>query len=330
VTAQTSGAWLLAMGPALFLLLVHLVWVIRADRKFEEAALEASVRRAESLERWKREGRVVAPREGTARYSLPLRASGHPVTALMWKNLSMTLREDRPSMFLALAVFLLVSGTIGAVSGGLEGASSMLFGLGASCLVALIFFGPQWIRNDLRADLPRLSVLRSFPLSGATLMTGEVLSSALVLSVYQSVLVLITAGGALGSTRLGIPPGMTLSGTAVLLLVLPVLNVVAMGIQNAGALLFPGWVRSQVRPGGVEALGQHMVSGAVGLILLVIGALPATAVGYGLVLLLYGSLGAVAVIPGTLLAMGALVLEAFLLLDWLGSRFDALDPSQIV
>lgn len=329
VMATTLSTWAHAMVPALALLGMHLIWVIRADRAFEESALEASQRRAELMERWRREGRPAIPQEGRVRLSLPLKPSGHPIPALVWKNLIKTIREDRPSMLFAAVVVLVVGAAIGLVGDGREGAASILFALGASWVVLLVFFGPQWIRNDLRADLSRLSVLRTFPMSGATLMTGEVISSAVVLSIYQLMLLAVTAGGALGATRLGLPPGQVVLGLAVAVFVVPALNVVAMGIQNGGALLFPSWVRSDMRPGGVEALGQHLISGTLCLLLLVVAALPPAVIGYVIALLLYPSWGSAALVPATLLAVAGLLLEAFLLLDWLGGRFDSLDLSEL-
>jgi len=329
VMATTLSPWAHAMVPALALLGLHLIWVIRADRAFEEAALEASQRRAELMERWRREGRPAIPQEGRVRLSLPLSPSGHPIPALVWKNLSKTIREDRPSMLFAAVVVLVVGAAIGLVGDGREGAASILFALGASWVVLLVFFGPQWIRNDLRADLARLSVLRTFPVSGATLMTGEVISSAAVLSLYQLMLLAVTAGGALGATRLGLTPGHVVQALTVAVFVVPALNVVAMGIQNAGALLFPSWVRSDMRPGGVEALGQHLISGTLCLLLLVVAALPPAVIGYVIALLIYPSWGAAALVPATLLAVAGLLLEAFLLLDWLGGRFDSLDLSEL-
>ena len=113
--ATTLSTWAHAMVPALALLGLHLIWVIRADRAFEESALEASQRRAELMERWRREGRPAIPQEGRVRLSLPLNPSGHPIPALVWKNLLKTIREDRPSMLFAAVVVLVVGAAIGLV-----------------------------------------------------------------------------------------------------------------------------------------------------------------------------------------------------------------------
>jgi hypothetical protein len=66
--------------------------------------------------------------------------------------------------------------------------------------------GPQWIRNDLRGDLLKLDLLRSYPLRGASLVAAETASSALILTGLQLGLLVIAlagvSGGSGGSARL--------------------------------------------------------------------------------------------------------------------------------
>src|SRR3970040_109285 len=49
----------------------------------------------------------------------------------------------------------------------------------------LLVLGPQWVRNDLRTDLARLALLRSYPLQGRTVVGAETASSTAVLTVLQ-------------------------------------------------------------------------------------------------------------------------------------------------
>jgi hypothetical protein len=329
VTANTIQEWLRGMGPAVLLLLVHMGWVVSADRAFEEAAVEASARREALLDRWRREGRSASRQATSARLALPLQPSGHPVWALLWKNLTRALREERPSLFIAAMLLIVVAAAIGGAGGGAEGVYAVLFGLGASWIAVLVVFGPQWIRNDIRSDMSRLAVLRTLPVDGTTLMAGQVFSSAIVLTLYQLFLLIVTAIGALGSTHIGIRVNEAAVVALCAMLLLPALNVVAMGIQNGGALLYPGWVRSDLRPGGVEALGQHLLAGSVCLLLLVLAALVPCALGYGLALWIYPWIGLNAAVPGAAVACAAIGVEGFLLLDWLGGRFESLDLSNL-
>src|SRR5205814_9364812 len=59
--APTPAAWLHAVAPAGVLLILHYVWVIRADTAFEEAAAETSLQRARHLAA-RRSGESLLPR----------------------------------------------------------------------------------------------------------------------------------------------------------------------------------------------------------------------------------------------------------------------------
>ena len=79
-------------------------------------------------------------------------------------------------------------------------------------------------------------------------------------------------------------------------------------------------------PGGVEAMGQHFLTAGASLLLL-IGALAGpVAVGLGIAYAGWGRLGLWSLVPALVLTFSGLILELFLLLDWLGNRFERLDP----
>ncbi|HXI21263.1 MAG TPA: putative ABC exporter domain-containing protein, partial [Gemmatimonadales bacterium] len=61
LTASSIAQWALRFPVVLGLIGLHLLWIFRADRAFEEAALEASARRAALLERWRRHGSTASP-----------------------------------------------------------------------------------------------------------------------------------------------------------------------------------------------------------------------------------------------------------------------------
>ncbi len=124
----------------------------------------------------------------------------------------------------------------------------------------MLFVGPQWIRNDLRTDLARFDLLRSYPIPGASLVAAEVAGSAIVLTAIQLGLLAFAYLAFLGDEN----SPLTLSERSLILLAaavyLPPVNYIGMLIQNGGAVLFPAWVRSgPERAGGVEALGQNML-----------------------------------------------------------------------
>src|SRR5690348_7168661 len=52
--AQTTSEWFRAAGAALVIVLAQLIWVVRSDVAFEEAAVQASAERARRIDSWRR------------------------------------------------------------------------------------------------------------------------------------------------------------------------------------------------------------------------------------------------------------------------------------
>lgn len=328
--ATTMGEWLQGSAVAAGILGLHVLWVLRADRAFEDAALSASAHRAELVRRLRGTGHQV-PAAGTVPRSwFRLGRTGHPVGAIMWKNLTRLARATSPGL-LAAAV---VGGTFALALGLARRQESpfILMMVGTLALTwcgILALIGPLWVRADLRGDLPRLTLLKTWPLPGLQVMTGQVLSSALVLTAYQAVL------GAVGLVALGgvegtVPPvSLVAAAIPVVLAALFGVNMLAVGIQNGAALLYPSWVSSEIRPGGIEALGQQVLTTGVSLLLLaLLLAGPAMLAGAAL----YFSaeaLGSWAALPALLLGVIGMGIEAWLLLDWLGDLFERSDPGAV-
>lgn len=316
--------FLAALPAALLLLALHLLWVFRAKGRFEEAALEASARRAARQARSTTAGSMDTLSPALTQRSLPLADRGPAINAIVWKNLTRLLRSLSPSLLLAVAV-LAAGGLILGISrpGGSEAVATIAGTVALSWAGVLALFGPQWIRADLRADLNQLDQIRAWPLRGWQVMTGMVLSSALALWILE---VSLGAAGMLSlwsQGQLGRSAGLVLALSAVGAVALGGVSVVALGIQNGAALLYPTWVRTEIRPGGIEQMGQHLLTAGVSFLLLALFLLGPALVGGGTGYLLKPHLGAWALVPAGLAASAGLLLEAFLLLDWLGDRFEA-------
>jgi hypothetical protein len=160
-------------------------------------------------------------------------------------------------------------------------------------------------------------------------MTGQVLSSTIVLTALQ-----LTLGGtgllaliAGGDVNLPAPQLAALGLVAVA--VLAGINLAALCIQNGAALLYPAWVRTEIRPGGIEQMGQHLLTAGISLLLLALAVTGPLVAGGVTIYLLRPHLDLWAFLPGGLLAAAGLALESVLLLDWLGDRFEQLDPSVV-
>ena len=194
----------------------------------------------------------------------------------------------------------------------------------------LVVAGPLWVRFDLRHDLPRIDVLRALPLRGRDVVAAEIASSALLLTVFQWV---VLAAMLLATVRNASIP-LALADRAALgiafALLLPAVNAVSLTIQNAAALLFPGWVRLSAGPRGVEAMGQNMMSTVASFLILLVGlVLPAVAA-LAVIVALRPLLDLWSFIPAALAATAVALVELWPIVAWLGRVFEKTDSAAIV
>jgi ABC-2 type transport system permease protein len=330
--ATSFDAWLPAFLIALAVLGGHYLWLQRTDAAFEEAAAlqgeQAAARlaavRSGGLSRL-RFSRLDRPAR-LARPLLPLLPLGRPAYAVFWKNIVYMQRAIRPlAVIIAVALVLVMAGpavmSSDAPQQALHRVGSLLLLLSGAVLV----MAPMAVRNDLRMDLRHLEALRTYPLRGRDVVAAEIGAAALTILAVQlplAVMGVITLAAA-GTLSVGF-------GLLALLLavaVLPPLCALAVTIQNAIALLYPGWVRlGDHGSGGMEAIGQNLLTLAGSLLLLVLCAIPpllvAAAVGGPLVLL-----STTLALPAALLAAAAAVsAEVWFLFRWLGAVYDRTDP----
>ena len=328
LTATTVSAWASALWPALVLLVLHYVWVVRSDTAFEETAVAVSLQRARALSG--HQAGQPAASHTPIRVTPPLfRLSprGWPAGAILWKNLVAVARTRRVrNVALALAIggasVAVLSFDPNSTLAEVAGWFAVMWG------GAMIVIGPQWIRNDLRGDLLKLDLLRSYPLRGWSVVLSEVSASTLVLTVIQLDLLVIGYLAFLGN-HIMVP---TLEERTMLLLAafvfLPGVNLLGMLIQNGAALLYPAWVRLGTgHIGGVEALGQNVLMMVVHVALLGVTLFLPVAVGGGAFLLLRPAIDGWAALPATVLTLGTTAFEAALLVDWLGRLFERTDPA---
>jgi ABC-2 type transport system permease protein len=328
LAAHSPADWIQALWPALLLLVSHYVWVVRSDSAFEEAAAEVSLQKARALAERRR--LHSAPVAGRKRISAPLfrlSPSGWPAGAILWKNLvaATRTRRVRNGVIALTAAGIVVT----VLSFEPEGTLAEIAGwLAATWAGITIVIGPQWVRNDLRGDLLKLDLLRSYPLRGWSVVAAEASASTLVLTAIQLSLLSIAYLSFLGNQTM--TPDLEERTLLLLAAVvyLPAINLLGMLIQNAAALLYPAWVRlGSGRPGGVEALGQNLLM-MVAFVTLLAGLLAVpVALGGGAFLLLRPLMNEWAALPATVLALGAIAFEAALVVEWLGGVFERTDPA---
>ena len=167
-----------------------------------------------------------------------------------------------------------------------------------------------------------LSLLRSYPLSGRTIVAAEIIGSTLALTGLQIILAVVAYVGLTSSVqwnRYGSPELILLTAVPCALIV----NGIGMTIQNAAALLFPSWVRFEhTRPGGFETLGQNILSSLFTVFLSVLALAGPALTGWLLWTGLVERLGGwtfLPVVAGVILVGG---IELRVLLAWLGRVFE--------
>ncbi len=318
VFAPSVPAFAMAIGPAVGLLLFNYVWVLELDAavRLEVTAAERPV----AMPRRRKTGPVIR------RVPFDLRPEGRPEVAILWKNLILLGRHasGRTVIRILLPVVALAA-VLGTSRQGLLVVPFLVL-----LFAVLALTGPYMVRNDLRQDLPRLALLKTWPIPGWSLLLGEILAPAVALSVaiWSTLAVAFALSARLSFPAFGLADRAVLAVVAAL--AAPMLVVGQLVVQNAAAVLFPWWVATgPSRPRGIEAMGQNLLMFAATLVALALGLVPALLVsgavgwvGYQLV----GRAGFLA--AGALFAL-MLVVETGAAIAWLGGVLERTDPTDV-
>ena len=327
--------FLIALGPALAIILLHYAWVMRSNVAYEEAAVELSRKLAERMAA-ARAGNWQAARrpKKAARQPFELRPAGHPAMAVLWKNLISAGQYVTGRIWFMLLWVVAVAGGIlhsasshGGVGGGVGGGVMFLV---VMLLAMSLFSGPQMLRNDLRQDLRVADVLKMFPMRGWQIVLGEVLTPAAILAGAQWILIL--CGAMLCPGQLyhhAITPQARLSAALALAVLLPFIDLIALLVPNAAVLFFPAWFQlGKDVPRGFETMGQQLILMFGQLLALLLGLAPA-GIAFTLVFMA-GSLvhwPLAGLVLGAFAAAAILAVEAGLGIHLLGGVFERFDVS---
>jgi hypothetical protein len=327
--------FLVALVPALLVLTLHYLWVARAAVAFEEASVEHAERRSARIAAWRAGERARGP--GAARSSpFVLHSTGRPEIGFLWKNLLSTWEYFTPRVFLVAAALIALAAWWG---GSHPIGRSFLPGVGAVTLVFSLYVlvvGPQFARQDIRADLHRADVLKAYPLAGWQIVLGEILAPTVILTGILW-LALLTLALTFHPTRTGLlwlTPGLRATIAVSVAAILPAMVFLQMLVPNAAALVFPGWFHAtRMRGGGPEVVGQRMIFFFAQTLTMALAAIPALFV--GAIPFLTASLldftGPLALmictVSGATLMLAILLGEIAAGIWFLGTRFEKLDLS---
>jgi ABC-2 type transport system permease protein len=317
--------------PALLLMALHYMWVVRSNVAFEEASVEASRKVAE---------RVAAIRANRGQpYSTPkkkkkapfkLQTGGSPMVAFLWKNLigaghAFSLRFWFMILWIAVVTGIVMPhSTRGFALADFVGLFAMMF------LMMSFFIGPQLMRQDFRQDLPMADVLKTYPMKGWQVALGELAAPVTILTGIQWILIALAASLGVRLHQNNFPLEWRLALGGSLALLAPALNCVTLIIPNATVLMFPAWFSAgKENTQGIEVMGQRIIF-AFGQFFVFLGALlpagMAFVIFYFLSRMLVGEVLAVPI--GAFWATVVLAAEAWFGLLWLGKLFEKIDLSQ--
>jgi len=317
VVAATWTELATNMVPVGLLAIVNYAWVLRADSTAADATLAGEQRQARTGFRLRP---AVRPQ--------PFRLSpvGRPEVAILWKNLILLgryvsvatmLRWLLPAAMLALAGAHAIGGMVITI---------------AALIVAVyaVLLGPMLMRIDARQDLQRLSLLKTWPIRGSSLLAGELSAAALALTLVAWIALAVAFAGSKGIRIVSLSLAARASVALALAIAAPALVLGQLVIQNGAVILFPGWIPTgDARPRGLEAMGQSVIVLAGTLFAFTLGLLPAAIAGIGLGVVGFAVVGFPGVPLGALVASAVLTAESAAAVLVLGRLLERTEPSQV-
>jgi hypothetical protein len=327
--SPSTDVFLSGLPGALLIVAAVYAWVISAGVAPEDASSPAEGGGAEGR-------RASRGKPAGSRQPFNLALEGRPETAILWKNLILVGRHVSLSTLLRVPLLLLPLAIV-FVTGRRGGGGTLAF-VAIVCLTLagmVLLLGPHVARNDLRQDLTKLGVLKSWPVSGASIIRGELLAPAIVLSVGAWLLVLV---GALAFQGLPVRPGTRAvalhahmaSYTAAAMVLAPALIVAQLVVQNGIAVLFPAWMtlgRSRVR--GIEGIGQQMLTTWGGFLVAALFLAPPAAGAAIVMFAVYSATQTIGVLAPAAVLLALLVAQSLLVTGWLGRVLDRTDLAAV-
>ena len=227
--------------------LVGLVYLL--DASYLESAAAASERRYAKLARMRSAGTLggASVKAGKVRFSLPMLPWLGGAGPLAWRQLTAATRSYR-----ALTI-LLIAGAVGGIGPALATASDdsgaevlpwMLTGMGLFMSLML----SQFFAYDFRADVDRIEVLKTLPVSAWKIVAGQLVTPVVMCSAFQVLLVglVYVFLGKVGYLLLAVA------------LFAPPLNLLLTGVENGIFLLFPTRL-VQTTPGDLSQAGRQVL-----------------------------------------------------------------------
>lgn len=326
--ASTLPIIAVSLLTALFVVAVEVELVFRTDPPWDRVGI-AELRDRPAL--WTRSRKRHESGSGSVYLNALSSLLKRPAAAIAWKNLVSSSRTQPVTTQVTIVVGIPILLAVTLIP-QFHGMTSFALGMTGAWAALLIFAGPQFVRNDLRMDLPRLRLLRTYPLTSLEICIAEVGASVSLLTFLQLVLLILSTLALLPNTVIPFGAGRRIAFALALVFLFLGMNAVNISAQNIFALMFPKWMTlGMKRPLSRSANpGQFYISLLISIGLFVVSMivplLGAAAVEFSL-----RPLGiSIAVVAAAFVAGAIAVGEAALGVRMMAGMLDRLDPSSIV
>jgi hypothetical protein len=327
VLPQTWTTLLISCAALIALGFLVLELAARMNVAFEEASLVASQKQLAKRMRMQehRIGKYVTFPRLPPPFRIPKNAP--PEVAIYWKNLTAGLRISSPwvlIMFAFAAYFLGQSfytdePPIRAMCAGL---ALLLAGM-------FPFLGSGVFTQDLRLDLPRIELLKSYPISGQRLVAAEI-AGPLTFVALTELIMLIVASVLIHLADM--PKKLAFFATpefiVIALIFATPICAAQLLLRNAVPILLPGWaMRAPDEQRGFVVMGQRLLMTAGNILVLTVVLLPAALIVVpGILIANHFFHGSVAIVAcATVPAAALLFFEVWLGIRVLGTQFEKID-----
>jgi len=332
-TTDVAG-FLASLAPAASMLGLFYLWIIATYTEFEEASTAAAEKRAKVLSA-AREGRGLRIPKTLRKEPFLLKGAGPVQIAFLWRGLIAAGRWSHPRVLLiALAV---ICGTLGmsqrfpAGQAAAAVIAAMLLPIG----ISVLFTSSILLRKSAPQMIQRMETMKGMPLLGWKVVFGEMITPLYLFTALFWALMILFAyslhladlSGGKAPFHLGGSFGMGLFAAALLC---PFYFGLVTSLNFASALFFPAWASNMnQQTADIAIIGQRIFFMLGFLIVLVLAALPAVAVGSIPFLLIYFISHSVpaAIFYGSITTAVALGGELACIIWWLGDRYDRIDLS---
>jgi hypothetical protein len=293
----------------------------------EEASIQAAEKSAARRVRRSEQGigKQVTFRRIPPPFRIPARA--RPEVAIYWKNVTAELRISSPYLLIMTVCALYFLGQ--SFYSSEPAVRTVLACIALSVAAIFPLLGSFAFSQDMRLDVSRIELLKSYPISGERLVAAEIASPLTFVAAVELMLLSVAAilfHTARLSTELDFlaSPEFVLS---TLMLAAPVCAAQLL-IRNAVPILLPGWAMSAPdEQRGFNVMGQRILMMVGNLLALLFLLLPAACiVGPGLLMAKFWFHGSMPVVAlTTVLAAALLFFEVWLGIRFLGRQFEKID-----